>query len=229
MSETTEEGILFRGIWLPPGEAHLQAHLKINPMWEGKGTYQWNKLEAAVSRVPQHRRRLALDVGAHVGLWSRPLAGMFAHVVAIEPVPLHQRLWHRNVEQPNARLVGVALGPEAGKLRLTIDPQNSGATHAAAQETGDALIVEVDMVRLDEAPLPFLDLMKIDCEGYEQGVIQGGRNLIQHHRPVVIVEQKRDHSERAGFDKLGAVKLLERWGWRTVREIAGDYILEPPG
>lgn len=229
MNDAVEEGILCRGIWLPPGEAHLQSHLKINPMWEGKGTYQWAKLEAAVARVPQNRRRLALDVGAHVGLWSRPLAGMFAHVVAVEPVPLHQRLWHKNVEQPNARLVGVALGPKKGKLRLVIDPQNSGATHAAREEATDAATVEVDMVPLDDAPLPFLDLLKIDCEGYEQGVVEGGQNLIRYYRPVVIVEQKRDHSERAGFDKLGAVKLLERWGWRTVREIAGDFIMEPPG
>lgn len=219
------EGVLFRGIWLPPGENHLQSHLKVNPAWEGRATYQFNKLEAAVALCPHDRRRVALDVGAHVGLWSRVLAGIFGHVHAFEPVPLHAELWHRNVPAFNATMHPCALGPWRGAIRLHLDGQNTGATHANPSVPGG---ITAPMAALDDLALDDVDFIKIDCEGGEEGVIKGAQATLRRWRPVVIVEQKHNHAERAGYDPMGAVALLKDMGWQVAQEIAGDYIMTPP-
>ena len=41
---------------------------------------------------------VALDIGAHVGIWSRRLAEKFKTVVAFEPVPSHIECWKKNME-----------------------------------------------------------------------------------------------------------------------------------
>jgi hypothetical protein len=72
------------GIWFPENEQHLCKMVSSSKKVDGKGTYQYQKLAAALEFVK--RRRFALDVGMHVGLWSMHLAKKFKTVVGFEPV-----------------------------------------------------------------------------------------------------------------------------------------------
>ena len=72
------------GIWLPDSDKHFAVQIAGNPLVAGKGTYQWKKYVAALSHVKD--RGHAVDVGAHVGLWSRLMAMDFERVTAFEPV-----------------------------------------------------------------------------------------------------------------------------------------------
>src|SRR5688572_32728595 len=76
-----------KGIWLPDGDTHFAAHLEAGPEHDGAGTYQFAKIDMAMKMVPTERRGMALDIGGHVGLWSRVLASCFRGVIAFEPVP----------------------------------------------------------------------------------------------------------------------------------------------
>ena len=40
---------------------------------------------------------VALDIGAHVGIWSMRLAEKFKRVHAFEPVPKHIECWKQNM------------------------------------------------------------------------------------------------------------------------------------
>ena len=42
---------------------------------------------------------VALDVGAHVGIWSTRLAERFKKVIAFEPVPKHIECWKQNMQR----------------------------------------------------------------------------------------------------------------------------------
>ena len=42
---------------------------------------------------------VALDVGAHVGIWSMRLAEKFKRVYAFEPVPKHIECWKQNMQK----------------------------------------------------------------------------------------------------------------------------------
>lgn len=215
----------FHNVWLPDSEEHMQSHIQGGPIFEGKGTYQFGKLARAMAQLSPAKLRLAVDIGAHVGLWSYPLSYMFERVVAFEPVPEFQGCWHRNMEgRPNAQLKPVALGPAEGQLKLQTVSDNSGATHPHPDGN---LTVPVKTLGEYAEELGGMDFLKIDCEGAEEGIILGGLAVICKHRPVIIVEQKPGHAERAGYKNLGAVHLLETHGWRVAQVMVGDYVMVP--
>lgn len=207
-----------RGIWLPDHETHLQPHIERGPLVDGKGTYQFQKIELALSHVKQWRT--AVDVGAHVGLWARVLAGRFERVEAFEPKSEHHECWERNVMAANVALHRCALGARPGPARMVTINGNSGHSHVT-----DDGAVEIQMQTLDSFRLDDVDFVKIDTEGYEREVVLGATETLRRCKPVMIVEQKPNNGRRYGHGDYGALKLLEMMGATIVAKKAGDYVL----
>jgi FkbM family methyltransferase len=209
------------GVWLPDHEAHLQGHMSPGPF--GRGVYQYKKLEAALAVTSG--RRVAVDIGAHVGLWSHPLSYHFNFVDAFEPMPEHCDCWALNMlGRDNAILSRKALGADYDTLRMTQPRGNTGNSRVTAD--GE---IEVDVVPLDmTVSLGPIDLIKIDCEGYEVNVLLGAQGTIKRHRPTIIVEQKRGNGQQYGFEETEAVDVLTSWGGVVETVIAGDYIVRFP-
>ncbi|TBE54465.1 FkbM family methyltransferase [Rhizobium ruizarguesonis] len=207
-----------RGIWFPDGDTHFAAQLAHNPQIDGRGTYQFRKYQEALRHG--RGRGHAVDIGAHVGLWSRVMALDFAKVTAFEPLSEHVACFERNVAAVHVTLHAVALAEKAGALRLAADRINSG--NAAVADTGEAVRART----LDSFRLKGVDLIKIDVEGFEVPVISGGEKTLKRDRPAVIVEQKPNGSaERYGRGTTDAVDLLRSWGAEVVWEIGGDFLL----
>lgn len=214
----------FGGVWLPAEEEHLVDWMqKVNRIVNGKQTYQYHKLEAAVAKVPQERRRVAVDVGAHVGLWSMHLADLFEVVHAFEPNHELAKCFALNVPQPNVTRYEMALGPKAGSVSLRRFEGNTGHTMNTLAESGG----EIPMNTLDSLNLPVCDFVKIDVEGFEAGVIMGAKETLLRCRPVVIVECK-GFEQHHGFDKDAALRLLKKLGMVDTANIGGDHILVWP-
>lgn len=213
------------GIWLPDDDEHFAEHLAKGPKYEGAGSYQMKKIEAAL-RVAD-RRGLAIDVGAHVGLWSRVLARNFQYVMAFEPVPHLARCFVKNLAgRQNVTLLENAVGSESGKLLIKYVAGNSGNSRVCCP--GDDLMqlhINARAVTLDELRFESVDLIKIDVEGWELRVVEGARHLITRCRPVIVVEQKPGNAERYGVEQRAAVDLLQSWGASILWEKAGDVCL----
>jgi FkbM family methyltransferase len=207
-----------KGFWLPDHEQHLVPFLENGPEFAGGPTYQLHKLQAAIPHIKNFRH--AVDIGGHCGLWSRPLAAMFRHVTAFEPVPAHAECWFANVPPENTHLHECALGDRAGEVYLHTGPSSSGDTYV--QEGGEH---EADLRTLDSFDLRDVDFLKLDCEGYELFALRGGEATIRRDRPCIIVEQKPGKAKQFGLGDIDAVKLLQGWGAKLVKEISGDYIL----
>jgi FkbM family methyltransferase len=183
---------------------------------------------------------LAVDVGAHVGLWSRNLAFAFDTVFAFEPVAEHRECFMKNVQGiGRVNLLEFALGAEEGMVSIGTEVGSSGNSAVVTSRVGDiesrALPValasveslNVEMRTIDSYEFDDLDLIKVDVEGFEENVLRGSERTIRTCKPVVIVEQKREMASRFGLPILGAVHLLESWGYKAVEEISGDHILVP--
>lgn len=194
------------GIWLPDGDTHFARMMKKEParVYRGKkvGVYQHFKIEKAMGFVDN--RRVALDIGAHVGFWSMWLADEFESVHAFEPSPEHAECFSRNVTGKNVTLHQYALGASAGRSGLSSDPDNSGKACLAA---GAA----VEVRALDSFELQDVGLIKIDVEGYESEVLDGARRTIARCRPIVVFEDNGQH---------------ERYGFRSPHEAAADVGLK---
>ncbi|MEJ6845090.1 FkbM family methyltransferase [Sinorhizobium fredii] len=207
-----------RGIWFPDSDTHFAAQLAHNPLVDGRGTYQYRKYQAALPHVSG--RGHAVDIGAHVGLWSRVMALSFAKVTAFEPLEEHIECFGRNVVAEHVRLHAVALAEKAGELRLAPAADNSG--NASVGTEGE----KVRARTLDSYRLKDIDLIKIDVEGFEVPVLAGGEKTIKREKPAIIVEQKPNGSaERYGRGATDALELLKSWGAEVVWEIGGDFLL----
>lgn len=212
-----------RGIWLPDTDQHLEHQLKMNPLVEGKGTYQWKKYDKAKRHV--EKRGHALDIGAQVGLWSRVMALDFERVTSIEPLPAHHECFARNlIGHNNVTLLQMALDSEPGELKIAMPPETTGNSHVASR---DELGVIVPAMRLDDLHLADIDFLKIDVEGYELPILEGGKQTILRDKPVIIIEQKPNgNAERYGRGRFAALNLLQQWGGKVRWEIGGDYLVE---
>lgn len=209
------------GVWLPDDERHFVEWMTArHETVDGKLTYQFHKLVAAVKWAKQ--RRVAVDVGGHVGTWSMHLVNRFEFVHAWEPVAEFRECFARNVAGENHVLYAAALGAQACRATMAIDPKDTGGTHV--QATGEA--GQVAMFPLDSYDLTEVDFLKIDCEGYELEVLRGAEDTLRRCRPAVVVEQK-PHKLAANYGTKGApaVDFLRGLGAHVRTIMSGDYIM----
>lgn len=204
---------------MPEGETHLvEWMMAVGDVVDGRYAYQHKKLVAALGHVKQFRH--AVDVGSHVGLWAFYLAKKFERVTCFEPVAAHRECWIKNIDAPNAHLVHYALGDRAAQVTL----------HTGESSSGDTYIMEggehpAEMRTLDSFGLKDVDLLKVDAEGFESAIINGGETTIRWWKPVVIVEQKPGHGAKFGVSDTAAIPVLEGWGAKVRQVMSGDYIL----
>ena len=210
-----------QGIWLPDGEKHFPEWMTKNgELVDGRGTYQIKKLREALKHVKQFRT--AIDVGGHVGLWAIHLAPRFKWLYSFEPMPEFRDCYLQNVKSQNVTVHQIALGSEAGKVRMEYDPADSGGTHVGKG------LGEVSLQMLDSFKFTDVDFIKIDCEGFELEVLKGAEEIISRDRPCIIVEQK-PHKLEANYGTKGApaVDHLKKMGYEVAKEMSGDYIMVP--
>lgn len=217
-----------RGVYLPDDDTHFEQHLAKGVTFDGHGTYQFEKIKAGIDAV--RVRRTAIDIGAHVGLWSMVLQKYFTQVIAFEPVPAHIECFERNLEKVlvsknlpgkgHVQLLPCALGSETKLIKINAVPDNSG--NARVDPKGSVI---VDQKRLDDFVLPDVSFIKIDVEGYELDVVRGAERTIRTYRPVMVIEQKPGHAQRYGYKEIEAVELVMKWGATLKWRKAGDYCL----
>ena len=225
---TPEDAKLVGGVWLPSEETHLVEmmlhHPQVSVMREGKATYQIHKLDACLSLLPGSRRRTAVDVGAHVGLWSMWLAKAFGTLHAFEPYDRLAALFRLNVPDDNVTLHPVALGAGPGTCAIAPDAHSSGDTFVRPGE-GDVPIHTLDSYGLND-----VDFIKIDVEGLELAVAQGARETLLRCRPLVCVEQKgKDRTNFGDAPQIRtqtALSYLVSIGMTPKYEVSGDFILD---
>ena len=171
--------------------------------------YEQEEYDDVIQHIPNFD--VALDIGAHVGIWSRRLAQKFKTVVAFEPVPKHIECWKKNMEnslqettnwENYSTLHKVALGHENGTATMKVpDTTNTGMASLVheiynvrtqkrwVQPGWDKFPeIEVETRTLDSYEFEKIDFMKIDVEWFELRVLQGAEQTIRKHKPVMYVE-----------------------------------------
>lgn len=222
----------FRGLYFPDGDVRVpetiqqEVENKGAPQFDGLPTFQFRKFAKSFPLIRDFRH--AVDVGSHVGLWARVFSRMFAKVTAFEPMPWCRDCFEHNIrpqDRDRITLYPFALGASHGEVSFRYKTFNSGVTHLRPDgiEAGDD--VRAQMKRLDDFGLDQVDFLKIDVEGFEYDVLRGGAETIQRCRPTIIVEQKPNVPQRYGFEQIGAVRLLQKWGATLEFEWSGDYCL----
>jgi FkbM family methyltransferase len=203
---------------------------------------------------------VAVDIGAAGGAHLLTMAravGPTGRVIGVEPRPGSFRILRRLVRlrgwSRRVSLHPVALTDRAGRqvLRIPIVPTRAhvpGTTHdrwgAAAFARLPDRLIEVATTTLDalveEQRLDRVDVIKCDVEGAELLVFSGAADVLEHRRPIVVVEADDQHQRRfdaTAQDVLDAIEAHDYRPFRFVRSrlvpVVGvvdgedDYVLVP--
>jgi len=164
---------------------------------------QLNRLKNAepeVALLPDLCRRdaISLDVGANKGLYSYHMLPHSKAVIAFEPLPQMQKRLTTHFGD-RITLHGVALSDHEGISQIRLPQGNpSWATIESHNTLSLAQVPTVSIAiqtrTLDGYHLDNIGFIKIDVEGHEEGVLQGGKETIRRNRPVVLVEVEERHN-----------------------------------
>ena len=155
------------------------------------------------------RGDVVIDIGANVGLYSLGAAARGADVHSFEPVPataarLSESLALNPDVAGSVTLHPEGLSDEPGALTLYAESFSEYSGHASAHlaEEAQGESIEVPITTLDAATADLtgpVRLVKVDVEGHEPAVLDGGAGFFERVRPdYLFVEIEEDHLVRAG-------------------------------
>ena len=129
----------------------------------------------------------AMDIGAAVGMYTTFWAQKAARVHSYEAVPaVYKQLEKVKERFDNVSTYRLAVGEEVGFTTFYVDDErlsNSGFTDLVGGQP-----IEVPVTTIDAQDLSDVGFIKVDVEGHELAVLNGGRETIERDRPVCMVE-----------------------------------------
>lgn len=164
------------------------------------------------------------DIGANLGWYSLVLGRKCprSQVYAFEPIPATVEVLEKNIrlnQLENIEPIGMGLFNKEDELSFLFAPDVSGATSLklTGQSRGVATIQNVvcktttlDAFCGSRGVIP--SLLKIDVEGAELMVVQGGEKTLEH-TPIILMELLRKWSREFGYHPNDVFALLARYGY----------------
>lgn len=190
------------------------------------GEWSPKMVDLVLKSFPANRSGTYFDIGANIGLTAIPIASSGVSVVAFEPVDTNFRHLSANCAmnqvEGKIQVENCALLEKPGTVTFEMSPRNHG-DHRVRRSNDLSLMDEVNWKTttvqarvLDD----YLDLahdpivLKIDTQGSEPLVIQGGKELCKRAR-LVISEFSPYAMNRMSVDPAPMIELFS--GLREVQ------------
>lgn len=140
---------------------------------------------------------IVYDIGGNIGYHALGISHKAKHVYSFEPNSKSYKLLKLNTEnKKNITCLQLAIGDSIGKTHISDYDFNQYGNYGELKinDTGE----ECELTKIDELNLPLPDIIKIDVEGYELKVIEGGRKTISNRKPIIFYESIHG----TGFDLI---------------------------
>jgi len=173
-------------------------------------------------------KRVAIDIGGHLGVASEFLSHCFEKVHTFEP------LWYEhtiiNLEHlTNVEVHPIGLGEKEKTEKIWIAEHNIGGSSMVPHPLRErkwmhkAKHKEVKVVPLDSFNFTNVDFMKIDVESYEYEVLKGAKNTIETNRPIIGIELLQSY--QSNYKEI--IKYIESFGYQPIEKLGEDVIFKP--
>ncbi|HXC29853.1 MAG TPA: FkbM family methyltransferase [Stellaceae bacterium] len=171
----------------------------------------------------------ALDIGANYGVYTASIAaaiGPTGRVWAFEPASGTAAALRRTIARngaANTTLLQLALSDRTGTARLNVH-DNSELNSLSITWSGAGKEVALSTIdnEAESAGWGAIDFVKLDAEGEEARILQGGRSFFATQSPLVMFELK--HGESLNLPLLESFKA---YGYSLYRLIGPDTALVP--
>lgn len=184
----------------PAGKVFLEVDLNA---WLQREIYYHGVFEPGIqSAIHRYCKPgdVVCDVGANIGVYTTQmsrLVGEQGSVIAFEPTKKFHECLLRNLKLnhcTNVTVEKLIVSDTLAVHEISISDQTASINLIPDPEQRES----IESTTLDQRlyDIASLSLLKIDVDGWDLHVLNGGREVIQKHRPVIIVECTRsDHSE----------------------------------
>jgi FkbM family methyltransferase len=174
-----------------------------------------------------------LDIGGFDGSYARRYAkavGPTGHVLSVEPDPASVRR-HRGASYPQVEIVQAVCFSRPGKCALYRDKATGACNSLWAKNVvtpSDEEPLTVDMVTLDELAgrVRNLRAIKIDAQGAESHILQGGIETLMRSNLIWQVEVWRQGLVNAGSSVDELCRVFREHGWFPRGKTWGETIAD---
>lgn len=189
------------------------------PMGDGvlgpclKNYGEWSEGENIIMSQFINKGDTVIDIGANIGTTVLSLSkqvGENGQVLAFEPQNHIAQCLNTNLTIngiTNVIVDNAAISKKCGWAKINDKEFEESGRYGEAGISKDGT-TKIRTINLDEIELDRCSLIKIDIEGHEWDAIQGGKNFLKKHQPVLYMEAKKD--------QVGTKKFL-KWffdnGW----------------
>ena len=172
--------------------------------------------------------KLAIDIGANVGFWTKDFCETFDKVVAFEPIASNVECLEKNVPNTNLEIKAYALGDKE-ETKDIFFPQNGNSGSPTFSESN---IVDDSVMEKVPTKIKTLDkelhnlpdeqarncFIKIDVQGYEKEVLAGAHNFISNYRPIICIEIRKTR-KRHKWNEF----FRNKYGYRSLMNLKKEW------
>ena len=220
----------FKGIFAIDPRSHLFRTLIV------KGSYESELLKSITPYIANERD--AIDVGANIGFYAVMLAKMTKkrRVLSVEPASNALKRLRRNIEMNNVgdrvEVFSGVISNRTGSTNINLIPGKEEYSsmgeikHPAVVSDGKAVgavTEDVASITLDAVvEQKSLDpgFIKVDVEGFENMVFQGGRQVLDKYRPVILSELSDILLKENGSSAKEVIDLIKDHGYDVLDPIS---------
>jgi len=189
------------------------------------GAYEYFESQLILQILAQSR--VFLDIGANIGIYTlmAVCSNPDIQVLSFEPNPEIASKLEKNLSinqllgSSTARVICSALGDSKDTEGTLFVPSFTGSGGASLknlhpeEESAKEIQIPISTIDRQTSDLHFVDLIKIDIEGYEFFAIRGGIETIRHYKPTIFIELLRKWMKPFGTNPQQVVEFLAIEGY----------------
>lgn len=149
--------------------------------------------------------KVFVDIGSHIGSIISDVLDYDSRVkvIAIEAMP--SKVKKLQLKFPSVQIYDCALGESEGEVTFYVNNLLSGYSSLGKLLDNDhknISEIKVKLRKLDNIiSSESIDVIKIDVEGAELGVLKGGKRVISDNRPIIMFESGPSKEDGLGYKK----------------------------
>jgi len=158
-----------------------------------------------------------IDIGSNHGHYTLLSSGIVgSSTISIEPVKETFNRLKSNIEMnqlDNVKLINLGVSNKIGELRIS---NNKGSMNKILIDKTNNSFEKVNVTTLDKISenIQNLSIIKIDVEGYEKYILEGGIKTLSNNNLLVIIIELNDSTNYYDYNEMEIIEKLIKFQFK---------------